>query len=271
MRFKSLRGDYWTRLSLMASVLVICLIGFFVWERYVKKQERPAIQPAKHVVHKKMPARRPATVERRPERRPVEEKHTPAVEIAEPKKKAPTVVQVKEQREKKKPVEDTEGIYRVRKGDSLFKIAGREEVYGNPFKWPSLFRLNMGELNEMAVSDDLEHRELPAGLGLRFVTPEEASDSRVKLGKRVWVVNALSSQTSKKIVPAAVKLMRNGYRVYISSAVVKGKKWMRLRVGFFGKREEASSEGKKIRSLLEADDAWIDRIGKQEIREFGGY
>jgi septal ring-binding cell division protein DamX len=65
--------------------------------------------------------------------------------------------------------------------------------------------------------------------------------------------------------------MKNGYRVYISSAVVKGKEWMRLRVGFFGNRSEASAAGKKITSLLEADGAWVDRLGEQEIKEFGGY
>ena len=271
MRFKSLRGDYWSRLSLLASVLVICLIGFFAWERYVKKEDRPAIQPAKHVIHKKMPARRPATLDRRLERKAVEEVSIPAVKIAEPKNQAPHVVQRKEQPEKKEPVKETEGTYRVRKGDSLFKIAGRKDVYGNPLKWPSLFRLNMKELNEMAVSNDLEHRELPEGLGLRFVTSNEASNNRARLGKKVWVVNALSSQTSKKIVPAAVKLMKNGYRVYISTAVVKGKEWMRLRVGFFGERARASAEGKKIRSLLESEGVWVASLGKQEVKEFGGY
>ena len=81
----------------------------------------------------------------------------------------------------------------------------------------------------------------------------------------------LSSRTSKKIVPAAVKLMKNGYRVYISSAVVKGQKWMRLRVGFFADRSKASESGKKIISLLKADGTWIAGLEEQEIKEFGGY
>jgi len=126
-------------------------------------------------------------------------------------------------------------------------------------------------LSGMGLSDEFEHKELPAGLGLRFVTSDEATENLTKLGKKVWVVNVLSSRTPKKIVPAALKLMKNGYRVYISSAVVKGQEWMRLRVGFFGDRSKASAAGKKIISLLEADGAWIARLEEQELKEFGGY
>ncbi|MBW2114720.1 MAG: SPOR domain-containing protein [Deltaproteobacteria bacterium] len=173
--------------------------------------------------------------------------------------------------EKKKQAKAIDGYYRTRKGDSLFKVAGRRDVYGNSMKWPSLFRLNMGGLSGMGLSDDFEHKELPVGLGLRFVTSDEAAKNLAKLGRKVWVVNVLSSRTSKKIVPAALKLMKNGYRVYISSAVVKGQEWMRLRVGFFGDRPKATAAGKKIMSVLEADDAWVAKLGELELKGFGGY
>lgn len=271
MRFRNRRpeSDYWSRVSLMAAVLVICLIGFFVWEHYSKK-EPPTGKPARQVIHKKMPMRGHATSDVKLAGS-VEEKKTPTARVGELKKETPDVVPEDEKPQKKQPVREVEGTYRVGKGDSLFKIAGREDVYGNPLKWPSLFRLNMSELNGMEISDDFEHKELPENLELRFVTSDEAADNMAKLDKKVWVVNALSSQTSKKIVPAAVKLMKNGYRVYISTAVVKGKEWMRLRVGFFGERARASAEGKKIRSLLESEGVWVASLGKQEVKEFGGY
>jgi hypothetical protein len=75
-------------------------------------------------------------------------------------------------------VEKGEGFYRVHKGDSLFKIAGLKDIYGDPIKWPSLFRLNMDRLDNIQADDDLEHKELPEGLSLRFVTPHEASENR---------------------------------------------------------------------------------------------
>jgi len=271
MRFKDRRpaGDYWTLISLMASVLFICLVAIIFWGKYAKN-ERPVIQKPKQVVHRKMPVRR--TVFTAYKTGIVhEEKKAVAVKDAGLEKKPADVLQEEKKPEEKRPAEAKDGTYIIQEGDSLFKVAGRKDVYGNPMKWPSLFRLNRAGLSGMELSDNFEHKGLPVGLGLRFVTPEEASENLSKLGKKVWVVNALSSQASQKIVPAALLLMENGYRVYISSAVVKGQEWMRLRVGFFGDRSKASTVAKKIGPLLKADDAWIAKLGEQELKEFGGY
>jgi hypothetical protein len=271
MRFKDRRpsGDYWSRVSLMASVLFIILVTFVLWGRY-PKNEQPVVQKPKQAIRMKIPVGRAVFVGDKTGIEHEEKKIT-AIKDADFDKKPPDVLQDEKKPEKEKPVKAIDGYYRIRKGDSLFKVAGRKDVYGNSMKWPSLFRLNMVGLSGMRLSEDFEHKELPAGLGLRFVTPDEAAENLTKLGNKAWVVNVLSSQTSKKIVPAALKLMKNGYLVYISSAVVKGQEWMRLRVGYFGDRSEASAAGKKIVSLLEADGAWIARLGEQELKEFGGY
>jgi hypothetical protein len=253
----------------MASVLVICLVAFIVWGRYARN-EQPVVQNPKQVIRMKMPVRRAVFVREKAENA-LEEKKASATKDAAFNKKPPDSLKEEKKPEKKKQAKAIDGYYKIRKGDSLFKVAGREDVYGNPMKWPSLFRLNMGGFSGMGLSDDFEHKDLPVGLGLRFVTSDEAAKNLAKLGRKVWVVNVLSSRTSKKIVPAALKLMKNGYRVYISSAVVKGQEWMRLRVGFFGDRPKATAAGKKIMSVLEADDAWVAKLGELELKGFGGY
>jgi septal ring-binding cell division protein DamX len=65
--------------------------------------------------------------------------------------------------------------------------------------------------------------------------------------------------------------MKNGYRVYIANAEVKGKEWMRLRVGFFRDRPKAAAAGKEMVSMLKAGDAWVTKLEKSELEEFGGY
>ena len=87
----------------------------------------------------------------------------------------------------------------------------------------------------------------------------------------LWVVNILSATTKKKIVPPTVKLIQEGYPVYISSAKVKGKDWMRLRIGFFKDREEANANGKKIMAIINLTDSWSTKVDEKELEEFGGY
>jgi len=163
-----------------------------------------------------------------------------------------------------------ESLYTVREGDTLFKIAGDNDVYGDPLKWPSLFRLNLDALSGMPITDDLEQKDLAEGLHLRFLTQQEASQNLAKLAQRIWVVNVLSAHNSEEIVPLAVNLMKNGYHVYVTRADVQGKKWHRLRVGFFRNPSEANSAKDEISSRFYLDDLWITRAEK-DLREFGGY
>lgn len=177
------------------------------------------------------------------------------------------------QEQQEEPIEKKaeEGIYRVRKGDSLYSIAGREDVYGDPIKWPSLFRLNMKQLGEVNEQKGFRRGDLPEGIDLKFVTPSKIKENLTKLGPKFWVINVLSSRTPEKLLPLAIKLIKNGYHVYIINAEIRGEEWMRLRVGFFEDRPEAAVAGQEIMSLLNSRKPWIVKIEQRELGQFGGY
>ncbi len=159
--------------------------------------------------------------------------------------------------------------YKVQGGDTLFKIAGRKEVYNDPMKWPSLFRLNMDKLDQMKAGEGLQHKELAKGLELRFIAPSEAAENLDKLGRKPWVINVMSVQSPRRIGPAVIALMKKGYRVYLTKARVKGKDWVRVRVGFFKDSSEADAVRKEIMPMV--NDAWLGKIGNRELEKFGGY
>lgn len=234
------------------------------------KEEPPQIQEPKVVVRFKMPPRKRPPVPK--ETSAEQEKMAPSVpqtktaEVSMPASPLP----VKEPKDTAN-VEKGEGFYRVHKGDSLFKIAGLKDIYGDPIKWPSLFRLNMDRLDNIQADDDLEHKELPEGLSLRFVTPHEASDNLSALGHKSWVVNAVSEPDMKKIVTQAVTLMKSGYHVYMVRAKVEGREWMRLRIGFYANRQDAARVGKEIMPMINAPTAWVTKIDQAELEKFGGY
>lgn len=166
--------------------------------------------------------------------------------------------------------EDEEGHYRVRAGESLWEIAGREEVYGDALKWPSLLRHNLGSLGGIETTADVVKKALPAGLDLEFVPSQRAADKLKGMDGALWAVNVLSSQTQEKIVPPTIGLIRSGYDAYITKAVVKGEEWMRLRVGFFTSRTAAEEEREKIINLLGHSHAWVVKINQKELEEYGG-
>lgn len=170
------------------------------------------------------------------------------------------------QKEEKAP---EPGVHTVKRGDSLAVIAGREEVFGDPLKWPLLYQLNRDRLKDLVLDERLPERLLTQGIGIRYVTTEEEKKETAAVGD--WVVNLISSPTADKIDGPAVRLLKQGYPVYISRTTVKGKKWMRLRVGFFEDRTQAVKAGKELQEKLGLKDMWPVKIGPEEKAEYSEF
>jgi hypothetical protein len=184
------------------------------------------------------------------------------------------VPETTDQEETKQASEVTvkEGHYRVRKGDTLLTIAGREEVYGDPLKWPAIYRLNMDVLGGMRASENLPNAKLRGGLHLRYVTPQGVSHNLKALGDKLWVVDLASARSYNGLVKSAVLLMKNGYHVYLTKRPLADEEWIRLRVGFFRGISEALAAGQEMKTLLGmSKDPWIVRINREELETYGGY
>ena len=247
-------------------VIAIGVVLFFL-SAGCSKEEQPAPPPRKPKVVK--PIIKPPPREAAPAQAP---------EVKEPTALEPAAVDDKSRKaggpkppEKKAAPEEDSGYYIAKGGESLSGIAKNEAVYGDALKWPLLYRLNMDKLGGMPPGDDFPERALSAGLKLKLFTPDEVKENLEKRPKKAWVVNILSSMTNEEIVPAAVKLMQERYPVYITSARVKGKDWMRLRLGFFKNKKEADGAGKKIKALINAVDSWSTKAGEMEIEAYRGY
>jgi hypothetical protein len=278
-------------------VAVLCICFALVFLEACSKEEPKEVQTTKVVVPIEQPAQEssPAALTEEEARSEPEETSTGVTETISPEEKQPASPSLKEKPDEPIAIKEENGYYKVQKSDTLYKIAGRKDVYDDPLKWPSLFRLNMDSLGEMKVAkafnvkwsslfkltpdtsdamkvlEAFENEELPEGLNLKYVTKKEAKENLDKAAQKTWVVNAISSQNTKSLVPPAISLMKNGYRVYISKARVKEQDWMRLRVGFFETYQEAADVGEKIMSMLGENEAWVTKIAQSELEEFGGY
>ncbi len=215
----------------------------------------------------------------RPAPVPEIEKKKPIL-IVEEKRKNPEEEEIatKEPAPERKPPETQEEPkgkeegphYVVRDRVSLSTIAGREEVYQDPLKWVMLVRFNLEELSQLPETPHFAEEKLPEGTTLRIVMPRQSAVEEKK-ADHLWVVNVMSARTNEEIVPLAVRLVRRGFPVYVTRTQVKGKEWMRLRVGFFAAKAEAQEVGKKIKETVRVEEPWIVKAGKEEHAEFAGF
>ena len=194
----------------------------------------------------------------------------PAVKI-ETKKTVATVTEKKPEKKSEGLKQEEKRYYITERGDSLSKIAGRKDVYGDGLKWPIIYRLNMDVLDGLAKDLILPNAEIPAGIRLKTVSSLEVQENLTKSPKDYWIINVISSQEEEAIVPHAIKLITSGYPAYITTADINGKEWMRLRVGFYGQKEDADRDGKKLMEILGFTDIWTTKVGDIERGEFGGY
>jgi tetratricopeptide (TPR) repeat protein len=164
------------------------------------------------------------------------------------------------------------GQYTVRTGDTLSSVAARRDVYDDPLMWPSLYRHNRENLQFLRVRPDMPLRQLAEGASLAYVTPEEASARLGRMTGDRWVINVASFQVFSNAVVPAVELINRGYQVYIPEARVKGRDWMRLRVGFFASRADAERAASEVmRVVRTAEQPWIAQVTPDELARFAGY
>lgn len=159
----------------------------------------------------------------------------------------------------------------VEKGDTLSSVAAREDIYGDPLKWPILYRMNKEVLDSMEGGAIHPGKEIVPGTKLKLIDPQKSAKKLLERSDHTWVVNVMSSPLEEEIFPVAISLINKGFPVYITRAKVKNKEWLRLRVGFFATKTEADVEGKKIMHMLNLSDSWTTRIKEEELSEFGGF
>lgn len=162
--------------------------------------------------------------------------------------------------------------YTVVGGDTLYSVAGRQDVYGDPLKWPTLFRHNLDNLDFLKVEPNLPHRRLAEGLSLEVVTPEQARESLKELAPPLWTINVSSFRVRTNAVLPAVQLMKRGYHVYTPEVRVAGQEWVRLRVGFFADHSEAERAGNEIMAALEIPERpWLAQATPEELKRFAAF
>ena len=270
---------------IVSTSFAIFLLGFGC-EKGEEQDSMPITQGKKSTVRQSIKESAPKTREKTQEKEPLpkelifkpsEPSESGKKETADTKSrnmadsdKAAASVKKQEKKTPERPLMEKGRKYIVQKGDTLVSIAAKKDIYGDPLKWVVLYRSNIDRFSANS-GDVLPDEVLPEGSSLKLVNSLEMEENLKNRSNARWVLNVFSSQKEENVVPLVIKLIKQGYLVYLTRAEVKGVEWIRIRVGFYPDRKTAMSKVNKMEALLEVFDIWAVQIGDQEFAQYIKY
>lgn len=155
---------------------------------------------------------------------------------------------------------EQEKSFIVEEGDSLWKIAQRKDVLGDPRKWQTILIQNREKINYTIFSEETGQWKVMVDAGKRLVfKPKETEKSKTSFDrsrKKRFAVQLMSLNTDQlELAVDIVKmLITDGYHAYLyrtrdkikPPSASKAQYFYRIRVGFFETNQEAIVVGEEI-------------------------
>lgn len=95
--------------------------------------------------------------------------------------------------------------------------------------------------------------------------PRPRKKALALLLKQPWVVNVASFSTSSEAAVLSSRLKEAGFNVYLTEFTKDGKKWHRVRVGFYSTKRGAVQASKAIAAKHRVKSPWVAKAAKEEI------
>ncbi len=158
------------------------------------------------------------------------------------------------------PAYEGERSFIMEEGDSLWKIAQRKEILGDPRKWRTILIQNREKINYTIFSEETGQWKVMVDAGKRLVfKPMETSKTKTSFDrtrKKRYAVQLMSLNTDQleKAVDIVKFLITDGYHAYLyrtrdkikPPSAEKAQYFYRIRVGFFETEQEALDVGEEI-------------------------
>ena len=158
--------------------------------------------------------------------------------------------------------------YRIEKGDSLWKIAGRDEVLDDSQSWWYLLKSNKNIVKSTYRKDGKWYAVIPAGETLKIPTQDEIEKMDKEEKNTLlypWAVQVYSGRSHQEVENLSDKLNKKGYAAYVTSVTLNNEEWHRLRIGFFPTKDEAEKVGKRVLADFQLASFWAVLPSKGEI------
>ncbi len=86
-----------------------------------------------------------------------------------------------------------------------------------------------------------------------------------KIASGPWVVNLSSYTSEREAMDVKERVGAEGHTAYVTVFDHEGRRWYRVRVGFYSSKEEAKEYADRLSKAFNAPGAWVVRPAKSEI------
>ena len=161
---------------------------------------------------------------------------------------------------KEKSSDEREQSFIMEEGDSLWKIAQKKEILGDPRKWQTILIQNREKINYTIFSEETGKWKVMVDAGRRLVfkpvdtAKSTASFDRTRKKRYAVQLMSLNLNQLEKAVDIVKLLIKDGYHAYLYRTREKIKVpnssktqyFYRIRVGFYETEKEALDVGEEI-------------------------
>jgi len=236
---------------LLLGFLVVVLLGLFLILMQREKQApKPPSSSAKTVIIRQkavVPVVDPqvATPEKTRKAQPLA---TPAPTLAPPAPPKP------------------ERFYEVKRGECLWEIAARPEIYNKPEMWTVLYRANPGVMDYYYQKGGTPFVIINPGVRLRIPEPQEIQRLQGAVAKKLWVLQLSANRNIRFALILAANLKGLGSVVYVMEDLSGEQPWYLVRMGFFTNREKAGVRAGEVARRTGHSEYVIRPASRSEIK-----
>ena len=159
-----------------------------------------------------------------------------------------------------------ERFYEVKRGECLWEIAARPEIYNKPEMWTVLYRANPGVMDYYYQKGGVPFVIIDPGVRLRIPEPQEVQGLQGTVAKKLWVLQLSANRNIRFALIFAANLKGLGSVVYVMEDLSVGQPWYLVRMGFFTNREKARVRAGEVARRTGHSEYVIRPASRSEIK-----
>jgi hypothetical protein len=159
-----------------------------------------------------------------------------------------------------------ERFYEVKRGECLWEIAARPEIYNKPEMWTVLYHANPRVMDYYYQKGGVPFVIIDPGVQLKIPELQEVQGLQGGVAKKLLVLQLSANRNIRFALNFAAKLKGLGSVVYVMEDLSGVRPWYLVRMGFFTNGEKAKVRAGEVARRTGHSEYVILPASRSEIR-----